>query len=552
MSSGIWTRRAMLKALAGAPFSALLGSCARRDAAPLPPGEIVGASDEFGHKLREGWRPEPPRGNWQDVGVAIVGGGVAGLAAAWRLARAGRADFLVLELEGEAGGTARGGRAAFTAFPWGAHYVCVPSADNGPLIALLDEMGVLAGRDEHGDPVAAEECLVREPQERVFYRGHWYEGLYLRAGATPGDLHQFAAFHQAVDRWAAWRDGRGRRAFALPAALCSDDPDLTALDRLSMAEWMDRQGFTSPRLRWLVDYACRDDYGTLLEHTSAWAGLFYYVARIPRPGAEPRPLITWPEGNARLVAHLQRAAAARLRPNLAVTDICPPAREDGARGTLEVRAFDRRAQRAVGFRAQRVIFAAPQFLARHLIRPYRDQPPEHLQEFQYDAWLVANLTLSGRPREAGFGLAWDNVLYESPSLGYVAATHQHGLDHGPTVWTYYYALCDADPRVARSRLLAGRDAWAQFALDDLAPPHPDLRPLVQRLDIMRWGHAMVRPRPGFIWGAARRRAARPFRGIHFAHCDLSGLALFEEAFHHGLRAAEEVLAETGDPRVGAV
>jgi hypothetical protein len=71
--------------------------------------------------------------------------------------------------------------------------------------------------------------------------------------------------------------------------------------------------------------------------------------------------------------------------------------------------------------------------------------------------------------------------------------------------------------------------------------HPDLRPLGQRLDIMRWGHAMVRPRPGFIWGTARRRAAEPLRGIHFAHCDLSGLALFEEAFHHGLRAAEEVL-----------
>ena len=45
--------------------------------------------------------------------------------------------------------------------------------------------------------------------------------------------------------------------------------------------------------------------------------------------------------------------------------------------------------------------------------------------------------------------------------------------------------------------------------------------------------------------AARRSAARPERGIHFAHSDLSGLALFEEAFYHGVRAAEEVLAERG-------
>jgi hypothetical protein len=54
---------------------------------------------------------------------------------------------------------------------------------------------------------------------------------------------------------------------------------------------------------------------------------------------------------------------------------------------------------------------------------------------------------------------------------------------------------------------------------------------------------MVRPRTGFIWGGARRRAIEPYRGIHFAHSDLSGIALFEEAFYQGLRAADEVLRE---------
>jgi hypothetical protein len=160
--------------------------------------------------------------------------------------------------------------------------------------------------------------------------------------------------------------------------------------------------------------------------------------------------------------------------------------------------------------------------------------------------MVANLFLKSRPREAGFPLAWDNVLYESPSLGYVTATHQRGIDRGPTVLTYYYPLCDADPGAARSRLLAlGWADWADVALADLERAHPDLRGLVERLDVMRWGHAMVRPRPGFIWGRARAEAVKPFRGIHFAHSDLSGLSLFEEAFYHGIRAAEEVLSARG-------
>jgi hypothetical protein len=52
---------------------------------------------------------------------------------------------------------------------------------------------------------------------------------------------------------------------------------------------------------------------------------------------------------------------------------------------------------------------------------------------------------------------------------------------------------------------------------------------------------MISPRPGFIWGSERRKALNPYRNIHFAHTDLSGIALFEEAFYHGLRAAKEVL-----------
>jgi hypothetical protein len=193
-----------------------------------------------------------------------------------------------------------------------------------------------------------------------------------------------------------------------------------------------------------------------------------------------------------------------------------------------------------------VIFAAPQFLTSYLIRDYREHAPAHVAEFQYGTWMVANLFLKDRPLGRGFPLAWDNVLYESPSLGYVTATHQRGLDHGPTVFTYYYPMCDANPRAAREKLL--QMDWrscADVTLTDLSRAHSDIRSLVERLDVMRWGHAMIRPRPGFIWGGARAAAAKPFRGVHFAHTDLGGVALFEEAFYHGIRGAEEVLAARG-------
>lgn len=110
------------------------------------------------------------------------------------------------------------------------------------------------------------------------------------------------------------------------------------------------------------------------------------------------------------------------------------------------------------------------------------------------------------------------------------------------MFTYYYPLCDYDPSEARRKLLAlGRDEWADIALTDLSRAHHEIGMLTERLDVMRWGHAMIRPRPGFVWGEARQTALKPHRGIHFAHTDLSGVPLFEEAFYHGNRAAEELL-----------
>ena len=37
----------------------------------------------------------------------------------------------------------------------------------------------------------------------------------------------------------------------------------------------------------------------------------------------------------------------------------------------------------VRYPAERVIFAAPQFLSKYLIRPFRDNPPDHERAFEY-------------------------------------------------------------------------------------------------------------------------------------------------------------------------
>jgi len=532
------TRRDLLATFLGMP-AALAAGCSRT--APRLPaeGSLIGASVAIGHRLRDGFRPIPAADRWQDTGVVIVGGGVAGLSAAWRLRRAGFDDFVLLELEPAPGGTSQSAELGGIRCPWGAHYLPAPLKENRALILLLDELGILEGKGADDEPIVAEQFLCRDPQERLFIDGAWQEGLRPAAGQRAVDQRDWDAFQAQIDHWVAWRDARGRRAFAIPQATCSDDAEVTALDRVSMAEWLLQNHLTSPRLRWYVDYACRDDFGLTAEQTSAWAGLFYFASRMPSPGAEAQPLITWPEGNGRLVEHLRVPIADRIRLGCAVSEIIPLAAETPG---ADVVAISHNGIDVLGFHAQHVAFCAPHFLAGHLIRGFKEQRGTDAAEFHYGSWLVANLLVSDRPTEPGFPLAWDNVFYNSPSLGYVTATHQHGIDRGPTVFTWYYPFCDDSPRAARERLLSldWKDC-AEIVLADLEQAHPDIRELVVRLDVMRWGHAMIRPRPGFLWGDARTRESRPFGRVQFANTDLSGAALFEEAFYHGIRAAEEIL-----------
>ena len=534
------SRRELLTSFLGAVFAAQ--ACNKPERTRLPDGEIVGQDVTLGHVLRENRRFDVPADQWQDLGIAIIGGGIAGLSAAWKLKGQGFNDFAVFELEKETGGTSRSGVGEPVNYPWGAHYLPVPFAENTELVKLLDEMGLTGGRTAEGDIMVKEQFLCRDPAERIFYRGRWYDGLYLTAGASEDDKRQLAEFERQIDHWVNWRGSDGKRAFSVPIANCSIDPRVTELDKISFADWLGRSGFTSERLAWYCDYATRDDYGLRAHQTSAWAGLFYFCSRVRKSGAESQPFITFPEGNGRFVEHFRGKVGENVRTSQIVVSVVPT--ESG------VEVICLREGQLHGFRCKKAIFAAPVFTAPYLIRGFREDPPFDAVGFHNNAWFVANLFLKGRPARRfpkDFPLSWDNVFYESPSLGYVVATHQRGIDYGPTILTYYYPMCE-DPNGRTTLFNYDHRQLADVCLTDVARAHPDIYELAERIDIMRWGHAMISPRPGFIWGGEREKAVKPYGNIHVAHTDLSGIALFEEAFHHGLRAAAEVASDTSFDR----
>lgn len=462
----------------------------------------------------------------------IVGAGIAGLSAAWRLRRAGFDELEILELEGEAGGNARWGRNGVTPYPWGAHYVTLPTPESRATKMLLAELGVLHGDPDAASPRYEERALCHAPQERLYRNGTWEEGLAPLAGRSAAEVDEWKRFQARMLAFHRLRGRDGRRAFTAPLEFSSRDPSLLALDRVTMQAWLRDEGFLSEAVHWIVDYACRDDYGASCGNVSAWAGIHYFACRASAPGEERDQVLTWPEGNGFVVRRLLE----RYRLPITHGALVSSAEETVRDVKLEV--YLSKEKRSVEIRAEHVIWAAPRF----------PLPVGKAARLDHAPWLVANLTLSEPPHvRHGAPLSWDNAIYDSASLGYVVATHQ-GLASrpGPTVLTWYRPLTEGSPRDWRHRLLeTGREAWAEAALADLARPHPEIRSITERIDVFANGHAMAIPRPGLIWGGARQALLARGGRIHAAHTEACGLSLFEEANDRGVAAAEAVLAATG-------
>ena len=112
---------------------------------------------------------------------------------------------------------------------------------------------------------------------------------------------------------------------------------------------------------------------------------------------------------------------------------------------------------------------------------------------------------------------------------------------GPTVLTYYQSW-STEPAHRHALLADPWQARAAQVVHALARVHPDLPSKLRRVDLARYGHAMSVPVPG-VRSSASLQALSAHRGrVRFAHADLSGYSIFEEAFTQGVRAARQVRA----------
>src|SRR5262249_44447096 len=294
-------------------------------------GHFVNDAFPLGHRIRDRRKFGAPA-RTQKVPIAIVGSGIAGLSAAWRLAKRGFRDFVLLEMEAESGGNSRWGENEITAYPWAAHYVPVPDARETLVRELFEELGVL--KDGKWD----ERQLCFAPQERLYLHGRWQDGIEPEIAATSRDHDDYQRFHDLIAGF------RASGQFTIPMERGARP---SKLDQQSMQQWFAENRLTSPYLNWYINYACRDDYGALARDTSAWAGIHYFASRDP----EDKGPLTWPEGNGWIVRRLLD----RLKPWVRTSSPVYSITRNGNQIRVQTQQTD--------YRAERVIFAAPTLLA---------------------------------------------------------------------------------------------------------------------------------------------------------------------------------------------
>ena len=498
-------------------------------------GGFTGVDPERGHLLRErkAW-PAPTK--IHTTRVVIAGGGVAGLAAARALRLKNQQDFVLLELETQAGGNSRGSVVNGIACPLGAHYLPVPSDAAADVQNLLEELGLrkrVAGRW-----VYDERHLCHSPQERLFFNGEWQEGLLPLHGVGRETLTQYQRFAALVAR------ARQSATWSVPASRAVPSPFMESLAAITFENYLVQNGLDNPHLRWYLNYCCNDDYGAGVATVSAWAGLHYFASRhgFSAPSheggdttepADREGVLTWPEGNGWLTRQLALPLKERLQTGQVVVRIAT------VKHGVEVDSFNTATQTVERWQAERCIVALPVFVAARVV----ENPSEFLRQAaartRYAPWLVANIhiksPLQDRP---GAPPSWDNVIHDAAapnahgaSLGYVDAMHQSLQSvPGATVLTHYRALGDV-PQGRKLLMDTPWTAWRDVILADLSRAHPDIAAKATRIDITRYGHAMAVPVPATRDNPSFRSAAAG--RLSFAHSDWAGYSVFEEAFTLG-------------------
>jgi len=456
--------------------------------------------DDFtlGHRMRSGDGPTLPKHVHAKVDFVIVGGGMAGLASAYRLRNE---NFLLLEQYDDLGGTSRGGQSNGLFYSIGAAYY---SQEDGPVAELVDKFGL--------------KPAVLGPDKNSFYFGKsWINGV---DGSDGNILYRnFKRLKKDLS--------------AVMATINDEEPsvpvqnaEMLKLDKVNFAGLLTAY---DPEFRQFVDRilmssACADSQRTNALAGSILANDFFNNSYV-LPGGNPA---------------LARALAAnipsqeRLRKGSFVWAV--EIKEDGASVV-----YSDRTGRMQRVDCKHVILATLPMVTGRILSGMKNEAKAPLFWFRYGSYLVANVICKHRV----FKGSYDNFVSPPFEFADMTVAETPYLKNGSYKSSMGSVLTVYQPwqpgTMGRAVLQEGnRQKLSSDIVKALEGLVPDLTGNINRIVLTRWGHAINIAQLGYYERISKIN--NTFGDSYtLSHSSLQGIQCLESAILAGNLAADRAL-----------
>lgn len=430
--------------------------------------------------------------------VAVVGAGIAGLTAAFRLHQAG-ADVLVLEREGRVGGRMLTVEVGGFVVDAGARFL---SYGYRQMLDLIEDAGLTGMIDPAGGLLG-----IAAPGQVRRFRDH----RELLAATLPGPAAS-TAFREIVGEARGYRD-----------LFEWDDATRGALlDREDIASYAARRG-PAGLTEYFIEPLCNDVWLSSARDLSV-ANLFFYLSQVA--GKE---FFTFPAGAGFLPESL--AKFVRVETSAAVDAI--EAQPDGVAVTWAKKGEP---SRTATFDAAVVAVPAP-----HVAGLCPGLIPEHkdlFTEITYARSIEVSVGLGRRPDEQAM---WIQTGRADPDLASIVMDHHKAPSHVPSghgLVSFFWR-----PEWCARRWGDDDSTVAAEALRKLDGLYPGLSDHVLFTRVQRWDPCVVAHRPGGFRTVERlKKSLDPASRLHFAG-DYFAISTTNSSLCSGTRAASAVLSQ---------
>lgn len=489
-----------------------------------------GMSD--GHLIRDKNFPKAALEEELKSDICIVGSGIAALTCCWKLIQSNYKGNIILVSGGELFGNSGSIEINKAHYPIGAHYLPLQNEESSHTREMLKFFNIIEKNEYSQKPTYNSKHLVYSPMERVLFENHWQEGLYKKSETS-------IKFFKFIEQFKNKVGSDGKKLFSIPLSLSSKDSQY--LDNQSFKEWLIDNQFVDNDLWNYLNYCCKDDYGTNISTTSAWAGIHYFAGRTGEcSNMSEETILTWKNGNAFLAQTIFDYIKNKIT-------IINGSAYKYLLDDKQLKVGNIKENKFYKIKTNKIVFATPlniinyicdtQILTKNLI-------PDH------SVWMVSNILFKELPIDKfkGIGLSYDNVVFPSKHLGYIFSDNQSlDLSREYKVLTSYTCLSEQKMNESRKIILkmTKQDLLA-LAMNDIITSYGKAAySLVQQVDINIHGHAMPYPEVGFLKrNSLLNEEIKKIeqKNIFFAHSDLSGISIFEEASWHGYQTAKKLLS----------